>query len=30
LGTLHSEAIIEKEIEHAHIDVEIDVSTVDL
>jgi hypothetical protein len=30
LGTLHSEAIIEKEIEHAHIDVEVDVSTMEL
>jgi hypothetical protein len=29
LGTLHLEAIIEKEIELAHIDVEVDVSTMD-
>jgi hypothetical protein len=29
LGTLHSKAIIEKEIEHAHIDVKVDVSIMD-
>jgi hypothetical protein len=29
LGTFHSEAITEKEIEHAHIDVKVDVSTMD-
>jgi hypothetical protein len=29
LGTLHLEAIIEKEIEHAHNDVEQNASTMD-
>jgi hypothetical protein len=30
LGTLHSKVIVEKEIEHAHIDVEVYVSTMEL